>query len=938
MINLYLHGTSMLYYVPVARKKIKWNTQEAWTSAAELANPQREFPCGNKAVDYLVVDLSYTVNCQVAVEGEKCYSMNNKNKELPQVKNPERVIDVKKMGLAGIKMQFDRYIEKVKKTYDKVILVRMTCPNRSVSRYFVQPYHYKDAEQFNVVIRELEDYFIQQVSPVEVDITRAYYLDVLNQQFGPCISYEKLFYSNMRDILEEIVLKKSTNKKFDLPNYKYILKRYLKYYDIACERNEQYLLLDKDTPLNRLVRSMNKELVQKFSLEITFLSKYHIQTEEELEEKLELLPALKKYYDMLNEIARNPQGGNYENVKQLLGSGLGVELEILSLTRAYYEEQGYLPQYYINLSNLKEFYCAMKWAREEDYSTAIDYVKQALQKLGMEQKKLSVKNADREKFAMALAIYADSCPMISFDVWGKFISNSLLPKQNIRYRVGNLVNQISCVMPKESRKVFERLQRSEAQWLLFDLYSILGADADLEHRSEEEIQEALDTFLDFIKVRYGENIIFHRLEIKTDYRNENQEMVSFLNVQKLEQDQEKLKKWQEYVENRIPMHVIDCCSMYDLTQNTFIVNDGINYGWDYFASARKMLVDIVSGSQQPVKLEHLVNAYVNMNLGDDLFLVELAKRYPQQQFVLPAKNKYVAKAFSSCPNIQVVTEFHHSYIKSCKNTILLGGSIFMERKYWRINYQKNLQLQKKSKKTFVLGANFGPYTTEEFLKVHKKFFEKCRDVCFRDRASYQLFSEQKRVRKAADIIFSLESLPKARGKGLVISVIYPKNRPDLADCEQNYYQALAGLASEAIKQNIPVCFVSFCDNEGDNLAIEGILELVSKEERKLIRTYSYHGEIQEALGVLLSAEYIVATRFHGTVLGLLMEKKVYPIIYSNKTRNMLQDVGFSGESCEMKELKSLTLKQVQANAQIHINLEEIAQKAREQYEKLDRLL
>lgn len=257
----------------------------------------------------------------------------------------------------------------------------------------------------------------------------------------------------------------------------------------------------------------------------------------------------------------------------------------------------------------------------------------------------------------------------------------------------------------------------------------------------------------------------------------------------------------------------------------------------------------------------------------------------------------------------------------------------MEQKYWRINYQRNKILQDKSQKTFVIGANFGPYNTQEFFQRYKKFFEKCKDVCFREKASYDLFAENKRVRKATDIIFSV-NLPKEKGNGLVISVINLNNRPELAEYAENYYQALAKLSLEAVKEKLPVCLMSFCDNEGDNLGIEQVLERMPEAEREKVDTYSYQGELKEALKVLGKAEYIVATRFHGTVLGLGMEKTVYPVIYSNKTTNMLKDIEFHGKSSDIRELKTLTLQQVRENAGVHIELEQIAKQATEQYAKL----
>ena len=39
-----------------------------------------------------------------------------------------------------------------------------------------------------------------------------------------------------------------------------------------------------------------------------------------------------------------------------------------------------------------------------------------------------------------------------------------------------------------------------------------------------------------------------------------------------------------------------------------------------------------------------------------------------------------------------------------------------------------------------------------------------------------------------------------------------------------------------------------------------------------------------------SSVYIIAARFHGTILGLAAEKSVFPILYSDKTKYVLEDL------------------------------------------------
>ena len=55
---------------------------------------------------------------------------------------------------------------------------------------------------------------------------------------------------------------------------------------------------------------------------------------------------------------------------------------------------------------------------------------------------------------------------------------------------------------------------------------------------------------------------------------------------------------------------------------------------------------------------------------------------------------------------------------------------------------------------FVLGANFGPYHTEEYRSAMDKVYTKLKDICFRDTYSKNLFADNDHVRQAPDILFS----------------------------------------------------------------------------------------------------------------------------------------------------------------------------------------
>lgn len=949
MVKAYLHGSSMLYYTPVEKKQIRWDTKDAWCSALELAC--KEWDVAEKENKCLLVDLSYTISAPVAYYEGKYYTVNAKNKDRREVKEKQGEFSFLN-DIAGeedfeekfntVKSAFDQYIKKVKEKFEQVILVRIQCPKRSITKFFVQNYQPLHRDKFNMMIRKVEDYFIEKVSPIVVDISNQYYFDVVGKKHGVYTSYEQNFYLDMSQVLHRILVKKEDCRLYR-GNYKYVIKRYLKYYDIAKERNEEYLLMGKELPIERLIRAMNKEMVQKYAFELAFVTNRGLSRYHEILQQEELLPAFVKFVRSFCAVIEHPEDEIPKDIEDMLGIGMGLELEILAQTRNYYVEQGLLPLKYINLTNLKEFYFAMKLAKQGKYIQAIGYVNEAIALLGKRPRKYKAKSNCREELGNALAFYANNSEPIGIDFFGKYISTLLYPRQNSKYE---LVRKIIDVEPWEEgrEEAFERMRKSTAQWIVVDIYSVIAQSA----LSEEEIKRALDVMISFLTERYGSNIIFHKLQIKTEYTDLQGDVQTFWAVEKLKEDNEKLQKYQQYFTQHCNCHVIDLCGEHKLNQHTYVMNEGINYDGNYFSQAREVLKDIVEKNEEILKYENFVNAYVNMNLGDDLFLAILAKRYPDRRFTVLAKNKYVAKGLEKYPNLETITDISLGQIKKIKNNIFIGGSVFLQNRFWKLKLEERRRLIKKSSKNYILGANFGPYTENEFVDCYRELYKQCDDVVFRDTYSADLFSDIAKVRVAGDIVFSqyqeLSRYANKDGKGVVISVIKLENRDELSENAERYYDEIAQVAREFMDSGEEVTLMSFCDNEGDGQAMDAVLNCLGDSGYKeRIKLYHYDGDLEESLEVLGNSKYIVASRFHAIVLGLLLEKIVYPLLYSDKSLHMLNDIGFQGAYADIRKMRRISMGDVKGNGTRQLlerkeKLMTVSADAQKQFMILDKIL
>lgn len=354
-------------------------------------------------------------------------------------------------------------------------------------------------------------------------------------------------------------------------------------------------------------------------------------------------------------------------------------------------------------------------------------------------------------------------------------------------------------------------------------------------------------------------------------------------------------------------------------------------------------------------------AYDKVNLGDDLFIRTIVNRYPDIQFYLWS-NKLNQKIFKDCNNLKVINKeskfisilsnirpslnarYQEGIKKRCNAVVYIGGSIFMEYPSWRniVNWWK---YQNDHYAFYVLGANFGPYQSKEYKEAMKDVFKNMEDICFRDRYSYELFQEINTVRYAPDILFS-HSMPivKKKKKQIFISIIDCDRKEDgkFKQYRELYERVIQYITEQFVEKKYIVKLVSFCKVEGDEEAARRIKgQFINHEKYSNIQVIGYNGyNTKEIEYELASSEYVIATRFHAIILSLVAKQKVLPIIYSNKSKNMLLDIGFSGKYLDLLELDKFEMGQVYYNLkeEMMIDFTDVIKVSKQHFEKLDKVL
>lgn len=350
-----------------------------------------------------------------------------------------------------------------------------------------------------------------------------------------------------------------------------------------------------------------------------------------------------------------------------------------------------------------------------------------------------------------------------------------------------------------------------------------------------------------------------------------------------------------------------------------------------------------------------IDAYTAHNVGDDIFLKILLERYSNEHFVLVADKGY-KKSFRYYENVTVIerkiivllynkimSKLHlQKFTAECIISKLacfsieIGGSLFQEPSLPSLSFVNK-------EKYCVLGSNFGPYYSESYLLKVRRFLKNAKDVCFRDKASYNYFKDLSNVRYASDIAFLLNENKANEGEGVFISVMNFKShfgRKDCLEFEQDYEAFLLSIIYETLKNKKTVRLVSFCNIEKDDECIDNLIKKLDCKEKKLIKVIKYKclDDLDLVLESINESKIVIGARFHSIVLGLLYGKYTVPISYNVKTDNLIKDLGYEKNILHLKKLnEEVNLK----NHYIKLSkneIEKLKNSAEEQFKYLDGIL
>ncbi|ETI69196.1 polysaccharide pyruvyl transferase family protein [Neobacillus vireti] len=315
----------------------------------------------------------------------------------------------------------------------------------------------------------------------------------------------------------------------------------------------------------------------------------------------------------------------------------------------------------------------------------------------------------------------------------------------------------------------------------------------------------------------------------------------------------------------------------------------------------------------------IVDIYLDNNLGDNIMGETLIKFLHQKGvkcFVTATDDYTYSNFIKKFPSVQIVPDISTETIKRHKIDfyVRIGGSIFphnnMKEGIFRyIKLYQYLLLKKSGVKIFILGCNVGPFKSKVGIKATKQIFKIADLITCRDKESFNYI--RKYNMKASflypDIVFSREDLEIPQNKEDVLGMsTYTGYVAALKKYNHSYCELMIDIANRYLEEKPHGKIKLFAFDTGYNSDYPTTHTIYNGiREKDKVQIIGFNGDIMSFMSEFNRCNVMIGTRFHAIILAVLCKIPVLPIIYSNKTDNLLRDLEYDGPKVQMAECKNI---------------------------------
>ncbi|MHB1315292.1 MAG: polysaccharide pyruvyl transferase family protein [Christensenellales bacterium] len=309
----------------------------------------------------------------------------------------------------------------------------------------------------------------------------------------------------------------------------------------------------------------------------------------------------------------------------------------------------------------------------------------------------------------------------------------------------------------------------------------------------------------------------------------------------------------------------------------------------------------------------LLKFYVDMNLGDDMMIHQLLKRFPDYKFHVVSRKDTELDVFLQYPNFHLL---HRKGRQKFDAYVLVGGSVLNYNNLSGLLYQvkeilRCAILKLKGVKTMVIGANLSDIPGKWYKGLYKAVLfvriKLLNLITLRDDYSYNIIEPMSKnnVYRFPDIVFGYpykRALPREATGTLGISVFC--NRFEFKD-DASVYRKLAQIANQYLRDSARRILL-FAFDTGQLNDCRGMLQVYRMiENKQQAEMVMYYGDADAFIGKIDLCDYFLPVRFHSLVLSLKLGIPFLPFIYSSKTANLLSDIGYTGARFSLSDLSAM---------------------------------
>ncbi len=301
----------------------------------------------------------------------------------------------------------------------------------------------------------------------------------------------------------------------------------------------------------------------------------------------------------------------------------------------------------------------------------------------------------------------------------------------------------------------------------------------------------------------------------------------------------------------------------------------------------------------------LLEAYVDNNFGDNLFLHIITSRYPKDTFYM-IENAMYASSYSNLekriPNL-IVQKDEGNLLEEVDRMYVVGGDMFHNKGDYSNRIRRAYTVKKRGGNVAFLGLSLFPKYCMRTWFDFMVMFSYADVVIVREQATYRQIKSRLPwlpIVAATDLAFTVdvqEVSKEAVQSGLLGISVRKKEQKE----EALYYPQYCQMMSEQIVQYLKeaahhqVKLLGLSSGRFDDGAVAmDIKRLCPNELRARISCSTFDGDVLSYIKELQKCEKLLCTRFHALVFAILLEKPFVPIVYEEKMTRLLDEIGYIG--------------------------------------------